>query len=185
LVFALDCTLFILPCPNRTVCAFSGENYTRKFVKRHFKTAFHMALISAGTNFHLPENADLFTMAHPAMLPTINIGETIRNYRLQKGMSQGDIEKRTGLLRCYLSRVENGHTIPSLDTLSKIAGAMEIALSQFFSESGHANGSKGLPQLSDDEVRFLSQVRRYATNLNESDRKLVLAMVKKMASNAK
>jgi len=120
------------------------------------------------------------------MLPTINIGETIRNYRLQKGMSQGDIEKRTGLLRCYLSRVENGHTIPSLDTLSKIAGAMEIALSQFFSESGHnSNGSKGLPQLSDDEVRFLSQIRRYATSLNDSDRKLVLAMVKKMASNSK
>ena len=75
----------------------------------------------------------------------MNIGETIRNYRLQKGMSQGDIEKRTGLLRCYLSRVENGHTIPSLDTLAKIAGAMEIALSQFFSESGHSNGSKNLP----------------------------------------
>ena len=53
----------------------------------------------------------------------MNIGETIRNYRLHKGMSQGDIEKRTGLLRCYLSRVENGHTIPSLDTLSKIAQA--------------------------------------------------------------
>jgi transcriptional regulator with XRE-family HTH domain len=138
-----------------------------------------------GTNFPLPEDADLVTMSHPEMLPQINIGETIRNYRLQRGMSQGDIEKRTGLLRCYLSRVENGHTIPSLDTLSKIAGAMEIALSQFFSESGHTNGTKGLPQLSDDEVRFLSQVRRYATNLNESDRKLVLAMVKKMAANAK
>jgi transcriptional regulator with XRE-family HTH domain len=120
----------------------------------------------------------------PEMLPQINIGQTIRDYRLQKGMSQGDIEKRTGLLRCYLSRVENGHTIPSLDTLSKIAGAMEIALSQFFSESGHSNGNKGLPQLSDDEVRFLSQVRRYATNLNDSDRKLVLAMVKKMAANS-
>jgi transcriptional regulator with XRE-family HTH domain len=119
------------------------------------------------------------------MLPTINIGETIRNYRLQKGMSQGDIEKRTGLLRCYLSRVENGHTIPSLDTLSKIAGAMEIALSQFFSESSHNNGAKGLPQLSDDEVRFLSQVRRYSANLNDSDRKLVLAMVKKMAANSR
>ena len=118
------------------------------------------------------------------MLPQINIGQTIRDYRLQKGMSQGDIEKRTGLLRCYLSRVENGHTIPSLDTLSKIAGAMEIALSQFFSESGHSNGNKGLPQLSDDEVRFLSQVRRYAGNLNDSDRKLVLAMVKKMAANS-
>jgi transcriptional regulator with XRE-family HTH domain len=142
------------------------------------------ARLSYGTNFPLPENPDLVTMSHPAMLPTMNIGETIRNYRLQKGMSQGDIEKRTGLLRCYLSRVENGHTIPSLDTLSKIAGAMEIALSQFFSESGHTNGSKGLPQLSDDEVRFLSQIRRYSTSLNDSDRKLVLAMVKKMASNS-
>src|SRR5499427_320663 len=114
----------------------------------------------------------------------MNIGQTIRNYRLQKGMSQGDIEKRTGLLRCYLSRVENGHTIPSLDTLSKIAGAMELPLSQFFSDPNHSNGSKGLPQLSDDEVRFLSQIRRYSTSLNDSDRKLVLAMVKKMASNS-
>jgi transcriptional regulator with XRE-family HTH domain len=115
----------------------------------------------------------------------MNIGDTIRNFRLQKGMSQGDIEKRTGLLRCYLSRVENGHTIPSLDTLSKIAGAMDLPLSQFFAESGNSNGSKSLPQLSDDEVRFLSQIRRYAVSLNESDRKLVLAMIKKMAANAK
>jgi transcriptional regulator with XRE-family HTH domain len=114
----------------------------------------------------------------------MNIGETIRNFRLEKGMSQGDIEKRTGLLRCYLSRVENGHTVPSLDTLAKIAGAMELPLSHFFAESGHTNGSKGLPQLSDDEVRFLSQIRRYAVSLNDSDRKLVLAMVKKMAASA-
>ena len=78
--------------------------------------------------------------------------------------------------------MENGHTIPSLDTLSKIAGAMDLALSQFFSQ-GNTNGSKGLPQLSDDEVRFLSQIRRYAVNLNDSDRKLVLAMIKKMASS--
>jgi len=62
----------------------------------------------------------------------MNIGETIRNFRLEKGMSQGDIEKRTGLLRCYLSRVENGHTIPSLDTLAKIATAMDVPLAQFF-----------------------------------------------------
>ena len=113
----------------------------------------------------------------------MNIGETIRNYRMQKGMSQGDIEKRTGLLRCYLSRVENGHTIPSLDTLAKIAGAMELPLGQFFAEH-HSNGnSESLPPLSEDEVRFLSQIRRYANNLNDSDRKLVLAMVKKMASS--
>jgi transcriptional regulator with XRE-family HTH domain len=113
----------------------------------------------------------------------MNIGETIRNYRLQKGMSQGDIEKRTGLLRCYLSRVENGHTIPSLDTLAKIANAMDVPLGHFFAD--HRNGSsKTLPHLTEDEVRFLSQIRRYSANLNDSDRKLVLAMVKKMATTS-
>jgi transcriptional regulator with XRE-family HTH domain len=114
----------------------------------------------------------------------MNIGETIRNYRLQKGLSQGDIEKKTGLLRCYLSRVENGHTIPSLDTLSKIATAMDLPLGSFFAES-HSNGaSRNLPPLTEEEVRFLSQIRRYSSNLNDSDRKLVLAMVKKMATAA-
>jgi transcriptional regulator with XRE-family HTH domain len=111
----------------------------------------------------------------------MNIGETIRNYRLQKGMSQGDIEKRTGLLRCYLSRVENGHTIPSLDTLAKIASAMDVPLAQFFHDGRNGTG-KNLPPLTEEEVRFLSQIRRYSSNLNDSDRKLVLAMVKKMAA---
>jgi len=113
----------------------------------------------------------------------MNIGETIRNFRLQKSMSQGDIEKRTGLLRCYLSRVENGHTIPSLDTLAKIAQAMEVPLATFFSDgdADAANGKAG-PQLTEDEVRFLTQIRRYSPNLNDSDRKLVIAMVKKMAA---
>jgi len=114
----------------------------------------------------------------------MNIGETIRTYRLQKGMSQGDIEKRTGLLRCYLSRVENGHTIPSLDTLAKIASAMELPLAQFFSDH-HEGGSKnGGPQMSEDEIRFMTSIRRYSTSLNDSDRKLLIAMAKKMAAQA-
>ncbi|MCL2659675.1 MAG: helix-turn-helix domain-containing protein, partial [Acidobacteriaceae bacterium] len=58
----------------------------------------------------------------------IHIGSTIRDYRVQRGLSQGDIEKKTGLLRCYLSRVENGHTVPSIDTLQKIARALDVQL---------------------------------------------------------
>src|SRR5579884_1699819 len=115
---------------------------------------------------------------------TMKIGTTIRGYRLQKALSQGDIEKRTGLLRCYLSRVENGHTIPSLDTLAKIATALVVRWPQFFADGIPENGTKNLPQLTDDQVRFLNQIRRYSSGLNESDRKLVLQMVKKMAASA-
>jgi len=113
----------------------------------------------------------------------MKIGITIRGYRLQKGFSQGDIEKRTGLLRCYLSRVENGHTIPSLDTLAKIAEALDLPLSQFFAEEA-LDREMPAQKLSDEELRFLTQIRRYSTNLNDSDRKLLLAMVKKFASTA-
>jgi hypothetical protein len=51
-------------------------------------------------------------------------------------------------------------------------------------ENGHENGSKNVPKLSEDELRFVTQMRRYTGQLNDSDRKLVLAMVKKMASGA-
>ncbi len=113
----------------------------------------------------------------------MQIGTTIRGYRLQKGLSQGDIEKRTGLLRCYLSRVENGHTVTSLDTLAKIAHALDLPLAQFFAEDSLGR-ELNTHKLTDDELRFLTQIRRYSTNLNDSDRKLLLAMVKKFAATA-
>jgi transcriptional regulator with XRE-family HTH domain len=113
----------------------------------------------------------------------MKIGTTIRAYRLQKGLSQGDIEKKTGLLRCYLSRVENGHTVPSLDTLAKIAQALDLPIAQFFADDSLGR-QFNTQKLSDDELKFLTQIRRYATNLNDSDRKLLLAMVKKFAATA-
>jgi transcriptional regulator with XRE-family HTH domain len=118
-----------------------------------------------------------------AQVRFMQIGTTIRGYRLQKGLSQGDIEKRTGLLRCYLSRVENGHTVPSLDTLAKIAHALDLPLAQFFAEDSLGR-ELNTHKLTDDELRFLTQIRRYSTNLNDSDRKLLLAMVKKFAATA-
>lgn len=118
--------------------------------------------------------------AVPPVSLSKNIGTTIRAYRLQKGMSQGDIEKRTGLLRCYLSRVENGHTVPSLETLQKIARALDLQLSEFFAEDKVAREMTGL-NLDEDEIRFLTQIQRYSAHLGESDRRLLLAMVRKFA----
>jgi transcriptional regulator with XRE-family HTH domain len=141
-----------------------------------------------------PEGVTLWSMATMHTIPasveslplgstvpvSANIGSTIRAYRLQKGMSQGDIEKRTGLLRCYLSRVENGHTVPSLETLQKIANAMELQLAEFFSDESVSRDMSGL-RLSEDEIRFLTQIQRYSSKLSENDRKLLLAMVRKFA----
>src|SRR5438552_18969159 len=65
---------------------------------------------------------------------SMKIGARLRQLRQQKGLSQGDIEAATGLLRCYTSRVENGHTVPSLETLERFASALEIPLYMLFYE---------------------------------------------------
>src|ERR1041384_3472801 len=116
----------------------------------------------------------------PKEKPQVNIGEVIKTYRGQRGLSQGDIERRTGLLRCYLSRVENGHTVPSLETLQKIAYALDLHLAQFFSDEVVSREMSPL-RLSEDDIRFLTQIQRYSARLSENDRKPLLAMVKKFA----
>jgi len=121
----------------------------------------------------------------PKEKPNVNIGEVIRSYRTDRHLSQGDIERRTGLLRCYLSRVENGHTVPSLETLAKIAEAMEISLAEFFpggETPRDRETQKMLGELSEDEIRFLGEIKKYSSTLSEGDKSLVLAMIRKLAS---
>jgi transcriptional regulator with XRE-family HTH domain len=121
----------------------------------------------------------------PKEKPKVNIGQVIRNYRGQRGLSQGDIERRTGLLRCYLSRVENGHTVPSLETLAKIAEAMDISLADFFPGTEtprDRDTQRMIGELSEDELRFLAEIKRHSSTLSEGDKQLVLAMIRKMAT---
>lgn len=81
------------------------------------------------------------------------IGQRLRGLRESKKLSQGQVEKRTGLLRCYTSRVENGHTIPSLETLEKYASALEIPVYRFFYEGDKPPDKPKLPMLSENPLR--------------------------------
>ena len=119
------------------------------------------------------------------------IGDRLREMREQKKLSQGDIEKRTGLLRCYISRVENGHTVPAIETLEKLARALEVPLYHLFYEGEEP---PKLPNLlkrksSDDivwgaagkDARYLNKLRRLLAKSEEEDRKLLMYMAQKMA----
>jgi transcriptional regulator with XRE-family HTH domain len=122
------------------------------------------------------------------------IGTRLRSLREEKGLSQGDIEKSTGLLRCYISRIENGHTIPSLETLERFAGALDIPLYRlFYSGDGEAPTPnllrrQSLDELSQqpgeegEEARFLLQFKNVMARLGEPDREVVLTLAKKLAT---
>jgi transcriptional regulator with XRE-family HTH domain len=116
------------------------------------------------------------------------IGDRLRLLRGEKNLSQGDIEERTGLLRSYLSRVENGHTIPSVETLEKMARAMDMELYQLLYDgpeppslpipSGKASrdswGSWG------KDARSLTKLRRYLSQMTPRDQRILMAVVSEL-----
>jgi len=123
------------------------------------------------------------------------IGERLRVLREEKKLSQGDIEKRTGLLRCYLSRVENGHTVPAIETLEKLARALDMPLYQLLYDgdqpprpdvpaswtesTSSAWGSSG------KDLRFMRKLRHLLSKMEPQDRTLLLFTVQQMAKKKK
>jgi transcriptional regulator with XRE-family HTH domain len=114
------------------------------------------------------------------------ISDRLRAIREQKDLSQGDIEERTGLKRCYVSRVENGHTVPSIETLQKLARALEIPMYQLFYDGEAPPEPPSLPPgmsadsdewgSSGEPARFFRRLRQVLARLSDGDRKLIMYM---------
>jgi len=116
----------------------------------------------------------------------MQVGAKLRELRIAKNLSQGDIEKRTGLLRAYTSRVEHGHTVPTVETLEKYASALEVPLYRFFTDdesvakpklpkSDESWGSRGKER---DAFQTLAKAM---ARMNDPERRLLLAMAQRMA----
>jgi len=118
------------------------------------------------------------------------IGDKLRALREQKKLSQGDIEKRTGLLRCYVSRVENNHTVPSVDTLEKLARALGVPLYRLFTDDEHVKK----PNIPAEAIRSPAAISKqgnefrtfakYFLRMDHKDRGILLHMASKMANRA-
>jgi transcriptional regulator with XRE-family HTH domain len=123
------------------------------------------------------------------------IGDRLRALREEKKLSQGDIEKRTGLLRCYLSRVENNHTVPAIETLEKMARALEIPMYQLFYDGDKPPNAPDLPKRgskdrtawgnSGKDRRALDHFCRLLSRMDENARKLLMFIAQKMAAQTK
>ena len=119
------------------------------------------------------------------------IGDRLRELREAKELSQGDIEKRTGLLRCYISRVENNHTVPAVNTLEKLARALEVPMYQLF-HAGEASSDVRRSRLEDHDNHdnwgitgrdrdYVSTLQKALSKMTPEDQKLLLNIVQKVA----
>ena len=117
------------------------------------------------------------------------IGTRLKELRESKELSQGDIEKRTGLLRCYISRVENGHTVPAIETLEKLARALEVPMYRLFHEGEASPTVRKLKPPNDSEewgstgqtANYIAKLRRLLAKMGPDDQKLLLHMATKVA----
>src|ERR1700722_9807851 len=119
---------------------------------------------------------------------TMTIGKRLRVLREERKFSQGVIEKRTGLLRCYVSRVENGYTVPAVETLEKFARALEVPMYQLFYEGDERPSLKPLKAnlklwgSTGKDAQLVAQFRRILNKIEEKDRTLLLHMARKLAT---
>jgi transcriptional regulator with XRE-family HTH domain len=124
----------------------------------------------------------------------MNIGQRLKQLRERKGLSQGDLEAVSGMLRCYISRVEHGHTVPSLDTLERFAAALDVPLYQLFWEGEDVPPTPNLTpretidNLADQagsngtEARLITMLRGLTSRMLEPDRRLLLDLASRLAS---
>jgi transcriptional regulator with XRE-family HTH domain len=115
------------------------------------------------------------------------IGQRVRSLRRKQQLSLGDIEKRVGLMRTYVSRVERGRTVPSLDTLEKLAFALRLPMYRFFCNGHRPTGNgvrharRRLRGVISAEMRELARFRRMLPRMAEGDRALLLSTAEQMA----
>jgi len=116
------------------------------------------------------------------------VGETLRAIRESKNLTQGEIEKRTGLLRCYISRIENSHAVPAIETLEKLARALEVPLYQLFYD-GEEPPALNLPEQNDrkifgsskKEARQMAKIRRYLSRIDERELGVLMSLAANLA----
>jgi transcriptional regulator with XRE-family HTH domain len=122
------------------------------------------------------------------------IGQRLRALREERDLSQGDIEKASGLFRCYISRVEHGHTVPSLGTLERFAAALEVPLYRLFYNgedapvTPHLTPRRSLEELDGEagasrrDTRFLLKLKGLIAKMVDSDRAFLLDFARKLAT---
>jgi transcriptional regulator with XRE-family HTH domain len=113
------------------------------------------------------------------------VGERLKTLREQKKLSQGDIEKRTGLLRCYVSRVENGHTVPAIETLEKMARALEVEMYQLMYDGDQPPKERSEKDQNEwgssgKDARFLRKMCGCLSRMSTKDRALLLGFAENM-----
>lgn len=67
-----------------------------------------------------------------------DVGGEVRRWRQTRSLTLAQVGERSGLNIGYLSQIENGKAVPSLDALTEIAAALDVPIAWLFLDSAPA-----------------------------------------------
>ena len=70
------------------------------------------------------------------------VGQRIRNYRTQLGLSQEKLAELAGCHPTYIGQLERGEKNATLESIDKVASSLNISLSKLFENLGGENSSE-------------------------------------------
>ena len=100
------------------------------------------------------------------------IGDRLRSYRNQKGWSQEELAEQAGLPPTYIGQLERGEKNATLDSISKVALALNISLSQLFESISLSSDTTNIPS------RCYSIIQQQPLKDHEALLEIVLATIK-------
>jgi transcriptional regulator with XRE-family HTH domain len=117
------------------------------------------------------------------------IGHRWRELREQAKLSQGEMAERTGFLQGYVSDVESGRSVPSIEAFRKVARALQIPIDWLFYDGENPPALVSLPKRkaaiasdgSGEHARWLARLRRALNDAaSKSDRKLMTSVIQNL-----
>jgi transcriptional regulator with XRE-family HTH domain len=108
------------------------------------------------------------------------IGARILEFRKQRGLSQDDVQRATGFSHAYISNVERGQTLPSLESIERFADALQVPLSELF-RSGEAGSKTRTTDPASDPSDLLALLRAHVGTMTAKQREILLALALRLA----
>ena len=82
----------------------------------------------------------------------VKFAETLRELRVERGLSQRELAKKTFVTQSTVARWENGNRLPDVAMISRLARALDVSVNTLLNAAAISNGAPNVIMVEDREV---------------------------------
>ena len=114
----------------------------------------------------------------PAAEQGPQVATAVRDLRHVRNLSQRQLAGRMGVPRTYISKIENGKAMPTLNSLDRLARALDVDISALLRDAPTRHSNETAMLMNDP---FLAEIAQYTSQLDSLQRSIFLNHVRELA----